>query len=363
MQKKTKKRLWIGLVVILVLVGAGAWGMMWMMKQPLYRFGDVRAKKNLSGPLLPPKQTDPKSWWVEKGIRLHFTKQGQGRPALVVHGGPGIPYASPWKGLEALKKQYTFYYYHQRGCGLSSRPFQRFSGGNFYNNMRKLEKTLGLGAQIADIERIRQILGQKKLILIGHSYGGFIAALYAAEFPQHVEKLILVAPAGVLTPPDKERNLFSRARAKLPKERHTAFDKVMADYFDFGKIFSKSDDELAALHTQLGEFLLPAMGYKSSNIKKGFKSGGWMVFAMYFSVGRAQDYRAAMRQIAAPTLILHGKDDGISLPGSRSYEALIPKVQLTMLSKEDARAQAGHFVYNEVPKSFAKSVRAFLLKK
>lgn len=185
------------------------------MSQPLYRFGQVRAGENLRGPLEPPEQADADCWQAESDIGLSFDSFGEGHPVLVVHGGPGIPYGNAWKGLDALTDQYQFDYYHQRGCGNSTRPFDRFEGGNFYDNMIELERTLGLGTQIADIERIRQILGREKITLIGHSFGGFIATLYAAEFPNRVDRLILVAPAGVLPPPDEERNLFDVARTRL----------------------------------------------------------------------------------------------------------------------------------------------------
>ena len=48
--------------------------------------------------------------------------------------------------------------------------------------------------QVADIERVRRLLGQERLTVIGHSFGGFIATLYAVEFPERVDRLILVSP-------------------------------------------------------------------------------------------------------------------------------------------------------------------------
>jgi proline iminopeptidase len=68
-------------------------------------------------------------------------------------------------------------HYDQRGCGRSTRPIDRFSSPSFFDH----------------IERIRTILGGDKLVLIGHSFGGFLASPYAAEFPQHVKALVLVA--------------------------------------------------------------------------------------------------------------------------------------------------------------------------
>jgi len=132
---------------------------------------------------------------LNRTIELAHFAVGEGRNVLIIHGGPGRPFRQPISGLESLTGEFQFHYYDQRGCGKSTRPIDRFELANMYENMMELDRTLGLGTQIADIERIRQILGDDKLILIGYSWGGFLASLYAAEFPEHVEALILVAPA------------------------------------------------------------------------------------------------------------------------------------------------------------------------
>jgi len=44
--------------------------------------------------------------------------------------------------------------------------------------------------------------------LVGHSYGGWMAALYALEFPERLDKLVLLSPQGVLRPP---LGLYARA--------------------------------------------------------------------------------------------------------------------------------------------------------
>lgn len=357
-----KKWIRIGLTVtgvLLVVAIAGGLYLNWMMKQPLYQFGDVSKGRNLRGSLTPPQQQTASTWFVEPDIQLHFDAYGQGQPVLVVHGGPGIPYPEAWKGLSTLTDKYKFYYYHQRGCGDSTRPFSTFENGNYYENMVTLEKTLGLGAQIADIERIRQILGQERLTIIGHSFGGFIATLYAAEFPDRVDKLVLVAPAGVLTPPDEDRNLFDLARNKLPDDTRKEYDKLVNQYFDFGSIFSKSDSELADLHMKTGRYLLEAMGYHAIDFKSGPSSGGWSVFALYFSCGRAQDYRPALLQVGAPTLIITGQDDEISIAGSRSYQS-IEGSRFELIGRENENSPAGHFIYDENPARFGEIVIAFL---
>ncbi len=98
--------------------------------------------------------------------------------------------------------------------------------------MTALERELGLGAQVADMERIRRILCVEKLIIIGHSFGGFWASLYAAEFPERVEALILVAPADVLLIPQTGGGLFEAVRRRLPEEMQAEYAAYLRDYFD-----------------------------------------------------------------------------------------------------------------------------------
>ncbi|NDJ53033.1 MAG: alpha/beta fold hydrolase [Chloroflexi bacterium] len=143
--------------VLLVLIVAGGVVFWQMMNQPMYRPGMVRAEQNLRGPLTPPNpQPADEMWWaVEDDIQLWHFSVGEGRPVLVVHGGPGYPYRQAWTGLNDLTDRYQFHYYDQRGCGQSTRPIDQLNSQNTYQNIKTLERTLGLGAQIAEIEPIR----------------------------------------------------------------------------------------------------------------------------------------------------------------------------------------------------------------
>ena len=284
----------------------------------------------------------------------------KGQPVIIVHGGPGIPYANAWKGLKPLEDRFAFYYYHQRGAGDSTRPIDQFESKNYPKNVTELEKTLGIGAQIADIERIRRILKEDKLLLIGHSFGGFIASLYAAEFPEKVEKLILIAPAGMLTPPQKGDNFFDAVRDRLPEDEHTNYDSLVKEYFNFGGIFNKTDKDLVDLQIQIGRYLLTGRGYDSSLMNTGPTPGGWSSFAVYFSTGRSPDFRDAVGHITAPTLILHGDDDDITLNGSREYEKYIPNAKFVSIGCPEITSVSGHFIFDDCPDKFGKIVSDFL---
>ena len=344
--------LWITAALILIVAAAGGW-FWYRMGQPLYQPGMVRAGKNLTAPLTPPPQSnDPTFWQVESAIQLHHTAVGQGRNVLIIHGGPGAPYSKPWAGLERLTPTYRFHYYDQRGAGQSTRPFDRFVGKNYYQNMTTLEQTLGIGAQLADIERIRQILGDEQVILIGHSWGGFLATLYAAEFPERVAALVLGAPADMLVMPQPQGDLFAVVRQRLPAARQAEYDAYLKEYLNFGAIFSKHEADLQAANRAFGNYYQMATGRPLPTEEA--ELGGWMVPAMYFSTGQRHDYRAALRKITAPALVLHGEQDLQSITVSQGYVDHLVNAQLVTIP------DASHFMFAEQPVRFGEAVRRFL---
>jgi proline iminopeptidase len=351
--KRFKLPLVVGLI-LLTLLALGGGAMWWFSTQPLYRPGMVRAMQNLRSPLAPPAQTgDPDFWQVEADIRLYHFAQGDGRNVLIIHGGPGLPFRQPLTGLEPLTGEYRFHYYDQRGCGKSTRPFDRFESSNMYANMTSLDQTLGLGAQIADIERLRQILGDEKLILIGHSWGGFLASLYAAEFPERVEALILVSPATVLVMPQEEADLFDTVRQRLPEDQRTEFEAFMKDYMDFNKLFTRSEADLIALDEKFGRYYISVVEIPADKMVQQGEPGGWMNWGMYISMGQRHDYRSALKQVTVPVLVLHGVDDLQSEAASRQYADLFPNARFLVLP------DASHFAFVEQPEAFAEAVGDF----
>lgn len=343
-----------GLLVLVGVVAAMAW---YFMSKPLYEPGSVAASPAMRAALEPPPQgTNPSVWTVEPGVNLNHFESGSGRNVLVLHGGPGVPMRSVIPALAALESTYRFIYYDQRGCGQSTRPIDRFSSSNFYENMQVLEKKLGLSAQIADIERIRRILGEEKITLMGHSFGGFLAALCAAEFPDRVKALVLVEPASTLVLPNPNDDLFQNVRRLLPEESRTEYEAYLKDYLAFGGIFSKSDADLVALNARFGKFYRTAAQARQFAVPpmEEASAGGWMVQAMYFSMGRRHDYREALKIVKAPVLVLHGALDIQSEAASRAYADALPNAKFLVLKG------AGHFPFVDAPADFSREVGDFL---
>lgn len=328
------------------------------VEKPLYKPGMLQQNASLANTLIPPPQPDEANYWlVEPGIKLHFFSEGEGRKILMIHGGPGFPPREPYPALSSLTSYFKFYYYDQRGCGKSTYPVQKFETSNFYKNMLLLNQKLGLATQIADIERIRQILGEEKIILMGHSFGAFLATLYAIEFPERVQAMILIAPANLLVMPSDEPDLFTTVQKLLPDSLRAEYTQFIKNYLNFKDIFSRTENDLAALNLEFMKYYQIAASIKSpgtmiaTNIKN---NGGWMVFALYLSMGRSHDYRESVKKVGIPTLVIHGKNDIQSENASRLYADLLPN------SKFEVIPQAGHFPFYEHTDSFAKIIGQFL---
>ena len=342
------------LAVFVVVAGFFMWN---SMQKPLYEPGMLRDGKNLRASLTPPEQIEGSDFWqVEPDIQLYHSANGDGRNVLIIHGGPGQPYVEAWPGLDSLTDQYQFHYYDQRGAGQSTRPIDTFESNNFYANAKQLEETLGLSAQLADIERIRQILGEEKLIIIGHSFGAFLAALYAAEFPEHVESLVLVTPAPMLLMPMEVPGLFDTIETMLPSEMEADYQIWLEKYFDFRNLFQRSEAELVALNDEFARYYVAATSGENLATPEieGVKSGGWMVHAMYMSMGQKHDYRSAMDVVTAPVLIIHAAEDFQTEEASRTYMEVFPKAQFEIIEG------AGHAVFYDQPEVFADVVGEFL---
>lgn len=68
---------------------------------------------------------------------------------------------------------------------------------------------------ISSLESWRKSQQLDRFILVGHSLGGYLATRYALRYPEHVQKLILVSPAGVTDRPDDWEHKMSERSPRL----------------------------------------------------------------------------------------------------------------------------------------------------
>jgi len=108
--------------------------------------------------------------------KLYYKEFGTGNPILVLHGGPGVDHKY-MLNLKALAKYYRLIFVDQRGNGKSKITN--------YN-------TLTFKYFTSDLDNIREYLKIDKWIVIGHSFGGFVALEYVLRYAQCVSQLVLI---------------------------------------------------------------------------------------------------------------------------------------------------------------------------
>ena len=99
---------------------------------------------------------------------------------VVLHGGPGAHHDYLLPQYDLLASGRTLMYYDQRGGGQS--PVGR-------------DVPVGWREHVSDLEALRARWNEARLTLLGYSWGGLLAVLYALHHPDRVARLALVCPA------------------------------------------------------------------------------------------------------------------------------------------------------------------------
>ena len=109
------------------------------------------------------------------GVRLHYRIAGKGDPVLLLHG-----YAQNshmWLPLiPELAKTHTVIAPDLRGFGTSGKPESGY------------EKKM----MAQDIHALAQALGFKRVAVVGHDIGLMVAYAYAAQYPEDVDRIVLM---------------------------------------------------------------------------------------------------------------------------------------------------------------------------
>lgn len=118
-----------------------------------------------------------------RGTRIYIEELGQSNEEalLYLHGGPGASCIDfTYHQAQVLSSCIRVIAIDQRGV-LRSDPIQE-------------DDPFGIQDIIEDCEEIRKALGIERWSVLGHSFGGYIALLYAHQYPKSVKKVIYEAP-------------------------------------------------------------------------------------------------------------------------------------------------------------------------
>ncbi len=129
--------------------------------------------------------TFPRYYVDVNGLPIHYFKEGNGPPMLLLHG-LGMS-SSTWRhNIEPLSKFFSIYILDLPGLGNSSESF--FSD---YSLEQYAETVPGVISAL-DVDRVH---------LVGGCIGGSIAALVSLRHPEKVHRLVLISAVGLREAP------------------------------------------------------------------------------------------------------------------------------------------------------------------
>jgi proline iminopeptidase len=143
---------------------------------------------------------------VGDGNRIYWETCGnpEGKPALVVHGGPGSG-CSVGSRRSLDPERFRTVLFDQRGCGRSLPHAADPATSLDHNTTEHL---------IADMERLREHLGIDRWLLFGGSWGSTLILAYAERHPERVSEIILIGVT--MTRPEETDWLYRGVGRLLP---------------------------------------------------------------------------------------------------------------------------------------------------
>ncbi len=259
------------------------------------------------------------------GAEIYYTTVGEGTPVMVMHGGLGLDHTYFRPYLDGLQNVQIIYYDHL-GNGRSEHP-EDFS-------------ELTFDRFVADAEGLRQYLDLGKIILIGHSYGGFIAQEYAAAHPDALKGLVLSNTVPV----------FDYAPTLSGTEEQMAM---------LGKVFSapaESDEDFANSWNVISQMYYkhydPEIG-ATLDANTHYSYQAWNVANGLLATFNTLE---KLPLIEVPTLVIGASYDGITPtePGAERITGLMPNAQMVVFEN------SGHFPFIEETDLYVQTLQNWI---
>jgi proline iminopeptidase len=272
-----------------------------------------------------------------EGTSLHYVMVGDGRPLIVLHGGPGLGHSYLRPGLDHLATWFRLIYYDQRGSG-------RSEVGD--------SKKLSLSGAIEDLDGLRKAFDLAQVNLLGHSMGANIALLYGSRRPGQLASLVLANP-GPPFDPEQQRELRAEMRRRM-----NAADLEAVERIQLSDGFGKRDPE--TVEEFIRTLYLPFFRDQTTGKEIAF---GFTQITAENIIGAEEammgefatlDMEESLAQVRAPTLVLHGELEPIPEAFPRFIADHIHDARYELIRG------ANHFGYIEDPERFFSAVVGFL---
>jgi proline iminopeptidase len=272
------------------------------------------------------------------GAELYYRDIGEGRPLIVIHGGPDFDHRYLLPDMDRLADSFRLVYYDQRGRGRSR------------GEVRPEE--IGIETYVADLEGLRGHLGLGPVAVLGHSWGGLVAMHYALRHPRSLSHMVLLN-----TIPASHDDLILARAERLARRatREEELAALMPGYargdpeaveqfyrIDFGSTFRRPAD-LARLR----------LAWTREDILRGRAIEARLNQGLVWSEGYT--LLPALAAVRTPTLVVHGEIDFFTPGGSKRIAEAIPAARLAVLP------DSGHFSYVDAPEALREALEAFFI--
>jgi proline iminopeptidase len=254
---------------------------------------------------------------------------GDGAATLVaVHGGPGMDRASlrPW--LDPLAEQVRLVYLDLPGHGRSEPPTD-----------------YSLAAMADAVDALVEHLGEQRVVLLGHSYGGFVSLTCAVRHPQRIAGLVLVDTAASASFRGESLQVAQRRATPAMLE---ALDRLWSGVLTTDAEFKRDWGVIAPLYFhRLPDEDIERAG-QTCTYRLATRKAALPSLASY-------DVRDRLPDIRVPSLVIVGRHDWITaVSQAEALAAGLPESRLVIFDN------SGHLPFAEEPAEFLTLVRTWL---
>ncbi len=270
-------------------------------------------------------------------MELFFRQEGNGFPIVIVHGLYGS--SDNWLTIARnLSPDYTVYLIDQRNHGRSPN-----SDGHSYELMKNDL------AEFFDRHKI------EKAVVMGHSMGGKTAMNFASDFPERVEKLIVVdiAPKDYFLLNDENQYFEHKniLRSMLETDLHKAESRKQVEDFLNHRIGNR----------QVVQFLMKSIHRSHESHQFEWRLNLLVLYNNLDEIIRgvhANCFDDRLPQSAYPVLFIKGANSNYILPEDfAAIHRIYPEAQIVEIP------HAGHWLHAEQPQLFLDTVHDFLNRK
>lgn len=192
-------------------------------------------------------------------------------------------------------------------------------------------------------------------VLVGHSMGGNVAAMYAGIRPERVARLVSLEGFGLAgTDPKKAPERYARWLAELAGEPPS-----FRDYDSFDALAARLREGNARLTPERAAFLARHWGRArpDGRIELASDPAHKLVNPVLY---RLEEAEACWRNVAAPVLWVSGAESKIPEALKLAPQALAARKACFPRFAERVIPEAGHMLHHDQPERLAESIEDFL---